>query len=78
MNADLGDQRGFVDTRWAHRLEFRIVTVSSIFGNEPDYQSGKSRRGNWPVWNAASIVTGAIGHMVLVGLPIAFAVRRFA
>jgi hypothetical protein len=78
MNADLGDQRGFVDTRWAHRLEFRIVTDLSIFGNEPDYQSGKSRRGNWPVWNAASIVTGAIGHMVLVGLPIAFAVRRFA
>jgi hypothetical protein len=30
------------------------------------------------VWNAASIVTGAIGQMVLVGLPIAFAVRRFA
>ncbi len=32
----------------------------------------------WPVWNAASIVTGPIGHTVLVGLPIALAVRRFS
>ena len=32
----------------------------------------------WPVWNAASIITGPIGHTVLVGLPIALAVSRFA
>jgi uncharacterized membrane protein YagU involved in acid resistance len=32
----------------------------------------------WPVWNAASIITGPIGHTVLVGLPIALAVRRFS
>ena len=31
-----------------------------------------------PVWNAASIITGPIGHTVLVGLPIALAVSRFA
>ncbi len=31
-----------------------------------------------PVWNAASIITGPIGHTVLVGLPIALAVKRFA
>ena len=31
-----------------------------------------------PVWNAASIITGPIGHTVLVGLPIALAVRRFS
>ncbi|MGZ4856472.1 MAG: hypothetical protein ACXVKH_15190 [Candidatus Angelobacter sp.] len=32
----------------------------------------------WPVWNKASIITGPIGHMFLVGLPIALAVRRWA
>ncbi len=32
----------------------------------------------WPVWNPASIITGPIGHTVLVGLPIALAVRRFS
>lgn len=31
-----------------------------------------------PVWNAASIITGPIGHTVLVGLPIALAVKRFS
>jgi uncharacterized membrane protein YagU involved in acid resistance len=32
----------------------------------------------WPVWNAAQIITGPIGHTVLVGLPIALTVSRFA
>jgi len=32
----------------------------------------------WPVWNKASIITGPIGHMFLVGLPIALAVRRWS
>lgn len=32
----------------------------------------------WPVWNKASIITGPIGHTVLVGLPIALAVKRWA
>jgi hypothetical protein len=32
----------------------------------------------WPTWNKASIITGPIGHMFLVGLPIALAVRRWA
>ena len=32
----------------------------------------------WPVWNKASIITGPIGHTILVGLPIALAVRRWA
>ena len=32
----------------------------------------------WPVWNKASIITGPIGHLFLVGLPIALAVRRWA
>jgi hypothetical protein len=31
-----------------------------------------------PVWNAASIITGPIGHTLLVGLPIALAVRRYS
>jgi uncharacterized membrane protein YagU involved in acid resistance len=31
-----------------------------------------------PPWNAASIITGPIGHLFLVGLPIALAVRRFS
>jgi len=31
-----------------------------------------------PVWNAAAIITGPIGHTVLVGLPIALAVKRFS
>jgi uncharacterized membrane protein YagU involved in acid resistance len=31
-----------------------------------------------PVWNAASIITGPIGHTVLVGLPIALAVKRYS
>jgi uncharacterized membrane protein YagU involved in acid resistance len=31
-----------------------------------------------PSWNAAAIITGPIGHTVLVGLPIALAVRRFS
>jgi uncharacterized membrane protein YagU involved in acid resistance len=31
-----------------------------------------------PVWNAASTITGPIGHTVLVGLPIALAVKRFS
>jgi len=31
-----------------------------------------------PSWNAAAIITGPIGHTVLVGLPIAFAVKRFS
>ena len=32
----------------------------------------------WPTWTAASIITGPIGHLFLVGLPIALAVRRWA
>jgi hypothetical protein len=32
----------------------------------------------WPTWNKASIITGPIGHMFLVGLPIALAVKRWA
>jgi uncharacterized membrane protein YagU involved in acid resistance len=32
----------------------------------------------WPTWNAAQIITGPIGHTVLVGLPIALAVRRYS
>jgi hypothetical protein len=32
----------------------------------------------WPTWNKASIITGPIGHLFLVGLPIALAVRRWA
>jgi hypothetical protein len=32
----------------------------------------------WPTWTKASIITGPIGHLVLVGLPIALAVRRWA
>jgi len=32
----------------------------------------------WPTWNKASIITGPIGHVFLVGLPIALAVRRWA
>ena len=32
----------------------------------------------WPTWNTASIATGPIGHMFLVGLPIALAVRQWA
>jgi hypothetical protein len=32
----------------------------------------------WPVWNAAQIITGPVGHTVLVGLPIALTVSRFA
>jgi uncharacterized membrane protein YagU involved in acid resistance len=32
----------------------------------------------WPVWNVAQIITGPIGHTVLVGLPIALAVKRFS
>lgn len=31
-----------------------------------------------PAWNAASIITGPIGHTILVGLPIALAVRRYS
>jgi hypothetical protein len=31
-----------------------------------------------PVWNTASIITGPIGHTMLVGLPIALAVKRFS
>jgi uncharacterized membrane protein YagU involved in acid resistance len=31
----------------------------------------------WPVWTKASIITGPIGHLFLVGLPIALAVRRW-
>jgi hypothetical protein len=32
----------------------------------------------WPTWNKASIITGPIGHLFLVGLPIALAVKRWA
>jgi hypothetical protein len=32
----------------------------------------------WPTWSKASIITGPIGHMFLVGLPIALAVKRWA
>jgi hypothetical protein len=32
----------------------------------------------WPTWNKASIITGPIGHMFLVGLPIALAIKRWA
>jgi hypothetical protein len=32
----------------------------------------------WPTWTKASIITGPIGHLFLVGLPIALAVRRWA
>jgi uncharacterized membrane protein YagU involved in acid resistance len=32
----------------------------------------------WPTWTAASIITGPIGHLFLVGLPIALAVRKWA
>jgi uncharacterized membrane protein YagU involved in acid resistance len=32
----------------------------------------------WPTWTAASIITGPIGHLFLVGLPISLAVRRWA
>jgi len=31
-----------------------------------------------PSWNAASILTGPIGHLFLVGLPIALAIRRYS
>ncbi|HZD94949.1 MAG TPA: hypothetical protein VE133_11890 [Candidatus Sulfotelmatobacter sp.] len=30
----------------------------------------------WPTWTKASIITGPIGHLFLVGLPIALAVKR--
>ena len=30
-----------------------------------------------PQWNTAAIITGPIGHLFLVGLPIALAVRRY-
>jgi hypothetical protein len=32
----------------------------------------------WPTWNNAAIITGPIGHMFLVGLPISLAVKRFS
>jgi hypothetical protein len=32
----------------------------------------------WPTWSKASIITGPIDHMFLVGLPIALAVKRWA
>jgi hypothetical protein len=32
----------------------------------------------WPTWTKASIITGPIGHLFLVGLPIALAVQRWA
>jgi hypothetical protein len=32
----------------------------------------------WPRFDAAAIITGPIGHTVLVGLPIALAVRKWA
>jgi len=32
----------------------------------------------WPTWTKASVITGPIGHLFLVGLPIALAVRRWA
>ena len=32
----------------------------------------------WPTWTKASIITGPIGHLFLVGLPIALAVKRWA
>lgn len=32
----------------------------------------------WPTWTKASIITGPIGHLFLVGLPIALAVRKWA
>jgi hypothetical protein len=31
-----------------------------------------------PTWNKASIITGPIGHMFLVGLPIALSIKRWA
>jgi len=31
-----------------------------------------------PPWNTAAIITGPIGHLFLVGLPIALAIRRWA
>ncbi|HEY1940002.1 MAG TPA: hypothetical protein VGJ33_18895 [Candidatus Angelobacter sp.] len=32
----------------------------------------------WPTWNKASIITGPIGHLFLVGLPIGLAIRKWA
>jgi hypothetical protein len=32
----------------------------------------------WPKFNTATYITGPIGHPLLVGLPIAWAVRRFS
>src|SRR5262249_22138312 len=32
----------------------------------------------WPTWTKASVITGPIGHLFLVGLPIALAVSRWA
>jgi hypothetical protein len=32
----------------------------------------------WPKFNLATYITGPIGHPLLVGLPIAFAIRKFA
>jgi hypothetical protein len=32
----------------------------------------------WPKFNTATYITGPVGHPLLVGLPIAFAVRRFS
>jgi hypothetical protein len=32
----------------------------------------------WPSWNKASIITGPIGHLFLVGLPIAMEIKRWA
>lgn len=32
----------------------------------------------WPKFNAATYITGPVGHPLLVGLPIAWAVRRFS
>jgi uncharacterized membrane protein YagU involved in acid resistance len=45
-------------------MNFAVIPLSAIH--------------RWPTWTKASIITGPIGHLFLVGLPIALAVRRWA
>jgi hypothetical protein len=45
-------------------MNFAVIPLSAIH--------------RWPTWTRAFVITGPVGHLFLVGLPIALAVRRWA